>query len=131
MDRHAATLRQRHLAETAGIKVARAHPHMLRALVTAMLDAGVDLRDVQIAAFTSTGANLSMYWNTHSRSPRFTEPAVEYFYCSNRKSNRRIGAARFVSVTARRRTQIRRFWRDRYWADVGGEFLLLVAAAMI
>jgi hypothetical protein len=70
MDRHAATLRQRHLAETAGIKVARAHPHMLRALVTAMLDAGVDLRDVQIAAVASTGANLSMYWNTHSRSPR-------------------------------------------------------------
>jgi hypothetical protein len=43
----------------------------------------------------------------------------------------RIGAARFVSVTARRRTQIRRFWRDRYWADVGGEVLLLVAAVMI
>jgi len=29
MDRHAATRRLRHLAETAGIQIARAHPHML------------------------------------------------------------------------------------------------------
>jgi len=51
MDRHAATRRLRHLAETAGIQIARAHPHMLRhTYVTTMLDAGADLRDVQIAA---------------------------------------------------------------------------------
>jgi integrase/recombinase XerD len=51
MDRHAATRRLRRLAETAGIQIARAHPHMLRhTFVTTMLDAGVDLRDVQIAA---------------------------------------------------------------------------------
>jgi site-specific recombinase XerD len=51
MDRHAATRHLRHLAETAGIQIARAHPHMLRhTYVTTMLDAGADLRDVQIAA---------------------------------------------------------------------------------
>jgi site-specific recombinase XerD len=51
MDRHAATRRLRHLARTADVRVTRAHPHMLRhTFVTTMLDAGVDLRDVQIAA---------------------------------------------------------------------------------
>jgi integrase/recombinase XerD len=51
MDRHAATRRLRSLARTAGVSTARMHPHMLRhTFVTTMLDAGVDLRDVQIAA---------------------------------------------------------------------------------
>jgi len=51
MDRHAATRRLRYLADAAGVQIARAHPHMLRhTYVTTMLDAGVDLRDVQIAA---------------------------------------------------------------------------------
>jgi integrase/recombinase XerD len=35
MDRHAATRRLRHLAETAGIQVTTAHPHMLRHILSA------------------------------------------------------------------------------------------------
>ncbi|TDO47700.1 phage integrase family protein [Kribbella sp. VKM Ac-2527] len=51
MDRHCATRRLRRLAEAAGVRLPRIHPHMLRhTFVTTMLDAGVDLRDVQIAA---------------------------------------------------------------------------------
>ncbi len=51
MDRHCATRRLQALAKTAGVTGIRMHPHMLRhTYVTTMLDAGVDLRDVQIAA---------------------------------------------------------------------------------
>ena len=51
MDRHAATRRLRHLARHAGVRITRPHPRMLRHMrVTTMLGAGVDLRDVQIAA---------------------------------------------------------------------------------
>jgi integrase/recombinase XerD len=51
MDRHVATRRLRQLAAVAGVRLPRMHPHMLRhTFVTTMLDAGVDLRDVQIAA---------------------------------------------------------------------------------
>jgi integrase/recombinase XerD len=51
MDRHAATRRLRRLAQKAGVRITSPHPHMLRhTFVTTMLDAGVDLRDVQIAA---------------------------------------------------------------------------------
>ena len=51
MDRHAATRRLRQLARAAGVRMPRMHPHMLRhTFVTTMLDAGVSLRDVQIAA---------------------------------------------------------------------------------
>lgn len=51
MDRHCATRRLRDLASQGRVTTARMHPHMLRhTFVTTMLDAGVDLRDVQIAA---------------------------------------------------------------------------------
>jgi integrase/recombinase XerD len=51
MDRHAATRRLKHLADDAGVRLPRMHPHMLRHFfVTTMLDAGVDLRDVHVAA---------------------------------------------------------------------------------
>ena len=51
MDRHCATRRLRALQAAAGVKIDRMHPHMLcHTFVTTMLDAGVDLRDVQIAA---------------------------------------------------------------------------------
>jgi integrase/recombinase XerD len=51
MDRHAATRRLRRLQASAGVQITRMHPHMLRhTFVTTMLDAGVDLRDTQIAA---------------------------------------------------------------------------------
>jgi integrase/recombinase XerD len=51
MDRQAATRRLKYLAATAGIPMPKMHPYMLRhTFVTTMLDAGVSLRDVQIAA---------------------------------------------------------------------------------
>jgi hypothetical protein len=51
MDRHCATRGLRRLTVHAGVKIARMHPHLLRhTYVTTMLDAEVDLRDVQIAA---------------------------------------------------------------------------------
>ena len=49
--RHAATRRLQRLAAVAGVRLPRMQPHMLRhPFVTTMLDAGVGLRDVQIAA---------------------------------------------------------------------------------
>ncbi len=51
MDRHAAIRRLRRLAAESVVRLPRMHPRMLRhTLVTTMLDAEVDLRDVQIAA---------------------------------------------------------------------------------
>jgi len=69
MDRHCATRRLRQLAEQAGVTIARMHPHMLRhTFVTTMLDAGVDLRDVQIAAGHADPRT------THALRPSTEEP---------------------------------------------------------
>jgi site-specific recombinase XerC len=49
MDRHTATRRLQHLADATGFAMPHLHPRMLcHTYVTTMLDAGVDLRDVQI-----------------------------------------------------------------------------------
>src|SRR3954447_22504032 len=51
MDQHTAARRLQHLAAATGFGMPHLHPHMLgHTYVTTMLDAGVDLRDVQIAA---------------------------------------------------------------------------------
>lgn len=48
VDSHCATRRLRALAEVSVVRLPHMHPHMLRhTFVTTMLDAGVDLRDVQ------------------------------------------------------------------------------------
>jgi integrase/recombinase XerD len=58
MDRHCATRRLSRLATTAGVTIARMHPHIRHTFVTTMLDAGVDLRDVQIAAHADPRATM-------------------------------------------------------------------------
>ena len=51
MDRHCATRHLHNLVRTAIVRLPRLHPRLLRHThVTTMLDAGVDLRDVQFAA---------------------------------------------------------------------------------
>ena len=67
MDRHAATRRLRRRAAVAGVRLPRVHPHMLRhTFVPTMLDAGVDLRDVQIAARHADPHAL----RPHTQAPR-------------------------------------------------------------
>jgi integrase/recombinase XerD len=71
MDRHSATRRLRHLADRAGITTDRMHPHMLRhTYVTTMLDAGVDLRDVQIAARHADPRTTMRYDRTRANLDR-------------------------------------------------------------
>jgi integrase/recombinase XerD len=51
MDGQAQARALKRIAKVGGVRIARMHPHMLRhTYITTMLDAGVDLRDVQIGA---------------------------------------------------------------------------------
>ena len=74
MDRHAATRRLKLLADRAGIRIAKMHPHMLRHIVTTMLDAGVSLRDVQIAARHADPRTTTRY----DRAPRNLDRHPKY-----------------------------------------------------
>ena len=71
MDRQAATRRLRQLARIANIRMPRVHPHMLRhTYVTTMLDAGVDLRDVQIAARHADPRTTMRYYRARTNLDR-------------------------------------------------------------
>ena len=83
MDRHAATRRLRTLARTAGVATARMHPHMLRhTFVTTMLDAGVDLRDVQIAARHADPRTTMRYDRARDNLDRHPNYILEAFMAS-------------------------------------------------
>jgi integrase/recombinase XerD len=77
MDRHAATRRLRQLAQQASVTITRPHPHMLRhtAHVTTMLDAGVDLRDVHIAARRADPRTTMCYDNSRELHQAGEKPA--------------------------------------------------------
>src|SRR5215204_4009555 len=78
LDRHAATRRLRYLAQTTGMRMPPLHPHMLRhTYVTTMLDAGVNLRDVQIAARHADPRTTMRYdraRNQLDRHPNYISP---------------------------------------------------------
>ncbi|MEU0797314.1 site-specific integrase [Amycolatopsis sp. NPDC005961] len=89
MDRHCATRQLRRLAKASVVRLPRIHPHVLRhTFVTTMLDAGLDLRDVQIAARhadprttvpvrTSTGIRTTSWrrtWHPQPGTPRTVVP---------------------------------------------------------
>ena len=70
MDRHAATRRLRRLAQATGQRT-NIHTRMLRhTFVTTMLDAGVDLRDVQIAARHADPRTTMRYDRTRTNLDR-------------------------------------------------------------
>jgi integrase/recombinase XerD len=95
MDRHAATRRLRRLAATAGIRAARAHPHMLRhTIVTTMLDAGVDLRDVQIAARHADPRTTMRYDNSRVLHQPGEKPQVTWSAQAPNRCRRPVMQAR-------------------------------------
>jgi integrase/recombinase XerD len=77
MDRHAATRRLRRLAQQAGARIDRPHPHMLRhTFVTTMQRRGVDLRDVQIAARHADPRTTMRYDNSQELHQAGEKPQV-------------------------------------------------------
>jgi site-specific recombinase XerD len=79
MDRHAAT---RRLAQVAGLRT-KVHPHMLRhTFVTTMLDAGVDLRDVQIAARHADPRTTMRYDRARTNLDRHPNYILAAYMCS-------------------------------------------------
>jgi integrase len=77
MDRHAATRRLRHLAAATGMRLPKIHPHMMRhTFVTTMLDAGVSLRDVQIAARHADPRTTMRYDNPRELHQAGEKPQV-------------------------------------------------------
>jgi integrase/recombinase XerD len=79
MDRHAATRRLRRLAGTVGLRT-KVHPHMLRhTFVTTMLDAGVALRDVQIAARHADPRTTMRYENPQKLHQTGEKPQVTWW----------------------------------------------------
>ncbi len=106
MDRHSAARRLRHLAADAGVTTTRMHPHMLRhTYVTTMLDAGVDLRDVQIAA-RHADPRTTMRYDRARKKVAFT--------LIRAPSPARQAARRRASSIPNGRTGVRPDRRDRY-----------------
>jgi len=109
MDRHVATRRLRHLATIAGVRLPRMHPHMLRhTFVTTMLDADVDLRDVQIAARHADPRTTMRYDRARQnldRHPTTSSPPTWPPPLTCRSSDVRRGSAGAVGArTLMRRT---------------------------
>jgi integrase/recombinase XerD len=75
MDRHAATRRLRRLAGTVGLRT-DVHPHMLRHTFVTSFDAGVDLRDVQIAARHADPRTTMRYDNSRELHQPGEKPQV-------------------------------------------------------
>jgi len=120
MDRHAATRRLRHLAETVGIQIARAYPHMLcHTFVTTMLDAGIDLRDAQIAARHADPRTTMRYDRARQNLDRHPNYILAAYMASGTSSNLRLPqlepreapdiADKRILVNGRRRKAGRRF----------------------
>jgi integrase/recombinase XerD len=89
MDRHAASRRLGHLAAAAGVRMPRMHPHMLRhTFVTTMLDAGVSLRDVQIAARHADPRTTMRYDRARNNLDRHPNSILAAYMASDVASRR-------------------------------------------